>query len=520
MQSLPLSDEARRLVTQLEALEQVPTDTGPTYHVAGIGSGFYFAYEQLRNAAAYREHHLLLRSAVERFLIRSVNWRGNHLVAGELVGELTQSGYLKNGTIPVAKISQIDVLLHQYAELCDQMAREQKIKRDMASDWLYQIASAQIEDILVPNRRLGVFMAFAYEHYLRTVDVPAPETGEDELIYPVALYCAVQRTIFKSDIATTRYYCLAAQLPHLKEHGLDNFVRTNILLDELYQAPLTNRLGRLINRYGAPIRVLREVAVEGGVTAETLADRSAMIAKIKRVTQQQYKLVHERLNSQIGKAILFIFITKTLLGVAVEVPYDLSVHGVIAWLPLGLNILFPLIYMVLISARITTPGRHNTDLVASYVDRILYPEAGTAVQYRSRKRVTSRSLQAAFNVVYVIGFTLSFGLLIWGLQQLHFNVVNGIIFFVFLSAVSFLGFRLRQSSRELSMLDERQGLLQTLADFLSTPFVRVGWWLSDRYAKLNLVTVLLDLAIEMPLKTTLRFITQWVGFIRDKQEEL
>lgn len=520
MQPSSLSDEARRLVTQLEALERVKADGGPAYHAAGIGGGFYFAYEQLRNAAAYREHHLLLRSAIERFLARTVNWRGDHLVAAELVTELTQSGYLKNDTIPVTKISQIDVLLHQYGQLCGQIVKEERVKRERAADWLYQIASAQIEDILVPNRRLAVFMAFAYEHYLRTIDLPVFEAADDELMYPVALYCAVQRTVFKSDLATTRYYCLAAQLPHLARQGLANFVRTNILLDELYQAPFTNRLGRLINRYGAPIRVLRELAVEGGVTTDTLADRPALLAKIKRITQQQYQLAHQRLNGQIGKAILFIFITKTLLGVAVEVPYDLSAHGAIAWLPLGLNVLFPLLYMVLISARVAMPGRHNTELIASYIDRIIYAGTGSAVQYRARKRVTSRSLRIAFNVVYVVGFTVSFGLLTWMLRQLHFNVVNGIIFFIFLSAVSFLGFRLRQSARELAMLDERQGLLQTLADFLSTPFVRVGWWLSDRYAKLNLVTVVLDVAIEMPLKTTLRLVTQWVGFMRDKQEEL
>ena len=130
------------------------------------------------------------------------------------------------------------------------------------------------------------------------------------------------------------------------------------------------------------------------------------------------------------------------------------------------------------------------------------------------------SLVALFLVVYAVGFIGSIALLIWILNRLGYNFVNGLIFFVFFSAVSFLGFRLRQSAHELALIDERQGVIQTLADFLSTPFVRVGHWISDKYAKINLVTLVLDLAIEMPLKTSLRLLRQWISFMRDKQEEL
>jgi hypothetical protein len=62
--------------------------------------------------------------------------------------------------------------------------------------------------------------------------------------------------------------------------------------------------------------------------------------------------------------------------------------------------------------------------------------------------------------------------------------------------------------------------LQTFTDFLSSPFVRLGHWLSDKYSKANIVTFVLDLAIELPLKSSLRFVRQWIGFMRDKQEEL
>jgi hypothetical protein len=134
--------------------------------------------------------------------------------------------------------------------------------------------------------------------------------------------------------------------------------------------------------------------------------------------------------------------------------------------------------------------------------------------------MSSKSLSRTFSVVYAVGFIGSLALLVLALERLGFNPVNGIIFFVFFSAVSFLGFRLRRSAHELAMLDDHQGLLGTFVDFLSTPFVRVGHWISDKYARANIVTRLLDLAIEMPFKTSLRLVRQWVSFLRDKQEEL
>jgi hypothetical protein len=213
-------------------------------------------------------------------------------------------------------------------------------------------------------------------------------------------------------------------------------------------------------------------------------------------------------------------ITKTLVGVAIEIPYDLYVHGEIKWPPLIANIVFPVIYLATIASRISTPGRQNTEVIAGYIDRILYDHGGTAVTYKPKRRVTSYSLNVVFSTVYALGFIGSLALLVYILNVAGFNLVSGVIFFAFFSAVSFLGFRLRQSANELAMLDEREGVLPALVDFLSTPFVRIGHWLSDKYSKVNFVAAILDVIIEMPIKTSLRLLRQWVGFMRDRNEEL
>jgi hypothetical protein len=516
-----LTPAARRLASNLEATTRQSKPSGQVFHVASLGAGFYFAYEQLRNAAEYRERHLLLRGAIERYLARDFVLRHYEPAAADIVTDLTQAGYLKNDTVPVSIMERIDKLLEHVSRLFIELT-DKHTDSHSAAKWLLQYASVQIEILLTPNPKTAVMMQFAYEHYLAAVDAKATEkTSPDDQTYRIALYCAVQRALFKSNLATIRYYCLVASLGPLEHQSIEHFTQLNELIDELYQAPVTNRLFRLINRYGAPLRIINEVVMDTAAPVELLeSGHDNLIGRIKVMCTTQYEVTHKQLGARIAKTIAFILITKTLIGISVEVPYDLTFFGTISWVPLIINIFFPLLYMLTISANISTPSRQNTEEIAGFADRILFEDAGAPVVYKPKRRVKSRSLNGIFTFVYAVGFIGSISLLIWALHALQFNLVNGIIFFLFFSAVSFLGFRLRQSAHELQMLDERQGLIQTLADFLSAPFVRVGHAISDTYSKANIITFVLDLAIEMPLKTSLRFIRQWIGFMRDKQEEL
>ena len=513
---------AQTLIDRLADVKGMGGDPVPGtrhFHVASIGTTFYFAYEQLRNVAEYREHHLLLRSAIERFLRRYVHLDRFRPVGADLVTELTQAGYLPNDTVTYDQMDAMDAVLQDYARLYREITTGKVAEPVQAASWIYQVASVHLESRLAANPRGLVVLAYAFEHYLGAI-VPPEGVDRSSEGYRIALLCAVQRIVFKSDQATTRYYCLAQQLANPEKPSAAEFVALNRSVDELYVAPLANQLARLINRYGAPMRMLRVMITEASDPETILANRQTTLTRLRAVCQQQYASVFKRLTGRIVRTILFILITKTVIGVGLEVPFDLALTGAIQWLPLLVNIGFPPLYMALIGFTIGTPSRHNTEAIASLTDRMLYATDQPPVEYKAKRRVLSGGLNRLFMVVYVLGFSLSFGLLGWLLYRLDFNVLSGLIFFIFFSAVSFLGFRLRQSVRELQLLDERPNLLQTLTDFLQAPFVRVGHWLSDHYAKANLVTLVLDTVIELPFKTTLRLIQQWSGFIRDRQEEL
>lgn len=521
MKTKELSADGQKLVASLEAAAKAQKPaSGELIHVTDVGGRLYFAYEQLRNAAEYSERHLLLRRAIERFLHRNLHIRGTVLGLGrELVNELTQSRYLQNDTVAYSTVNDIDAIIERYTKLAGAVSEAHVVPAGHLTDWIYQPLSVEIEHQLVEHAQTDAFMDFTYQHY-RDHLYRGTFNEPDDSRYETAVYIAVHRTLFKSDLATIRYYAMVARLGADGGNSLDYFVHLNQLLDEVYQAPLTNRLGRLISRHAAPLRILREVIMATSQPEGVLADSSELMARVSNEAGRQYQMMRQRINEGIVRSVLFIFITKVLIGLAIEIPYDLFVAGAIAWVPLGINLLFPPAYMVAIGLGVRTPGRRNTEVIQDYLKRILYVTSEPPISYRVRRRVASSTLTGIFNVVYAVTFLVSFSILIYILQRLGYNPVNGTIFFIFISAVSFFGFRLLESARELEMVENRKTLLSVLLDFFYTPFIRVGQWLSDKYSRLNLVTFFLDLAIEMPLKSSLRVLQQWVGFIRDKQEEL
>lgn len=125
-----------------------------------------------------------------------------------------------------------------------------------------------------------------------------------------------------------------------------------------------------------------------------------------------------------------------------------------------------------------------------------------------------------FNIAYVVFSIVIFGGLALWLTTFGFSLLHLLIFFVFLSAASFLGFRLSRQIRELEVIEGQQSGITMLRDFFYIPFVVVGRWMSEKYARVNIVALVLDMVIELPLKTTLYLVRQWGVFITNKKDDL
>lgn len=481
-------------------------------HVVGAGGTLSAVYEQLRNAAEYTEEHLLLQRAIRRFYQRLYLSRAQNQIQNsgeELVVELTLAGYVKNDTVPVATAKQISKLATEYYQALIDLETSKE-----ASAWTLNVLAVEIESLINDHGQQTVFAQFAHDHFVRSID-QTKVFGGPRPDFEVALFVAIHRALLHSDGSTIRALLLK-RYNISPSKNLQLYKSTNEQIDKLLGSEEVEKLFRLVNRQGAPFRMLWRMVEDQPNTVEFLQSKDKFLRAYETQINHEYDQIHKRINRGIVKSVVFLIITKFLVGIAIEVPYDYAVHGAIMWTPLLINLLFPPIYMLLLRATLMIPGSANTSAMIDLMGRFLYG-ADDAI---APARRTSRSFGAVYNLAYALVFLIVFSGVAWLLVSLGFSLLHLIIFFVFLSTASFLGFRLSGMIRELEVVDTNQGGITVVRDFLYMPFVVVGRWISEKYSKMNVVATFLDLAIELPLKTVLRLIRQWSAFISSKKDEL
>lgn len=503
--------------TRDEAIRAAHT-TGQQIQVPGTGRKVASAYEQLRNAAEYTEDHLLLQRAIRRFYKRNFSLftkRGIQGIGEELIVELTQAGYLRSGDFNSDTAQKIQYLCEQYMHIYSELRGADATPAE-ANDWVLSILSVETEAILNPHNNLSALAYAAYHHYLTLFPKEAVAiTAAEQEEYEISLYIAVHQALLKSDIATVRH-----DLMHMyrqSPHDVPAFITFNRNVTTLFTSRYTQRLRRVVSKHAAPLRIIKSMADDRQDLPELLDNKGQFLDAYDQQVATEYKQVHRRLNRGIVKSIIFIFITKVVIGVGIEVPYDLLVVGSIALLPLGINLLFPPLYMASLKLGLKVPSQANAAALHDYVEKALFTSERPIVPSLGDPK---RSVSIFTKWMYAVLFLIPFAITVYGLWLLHFNWVQAVIFFVFLSTASFLGFRLSNMIRELELVSHNANFLSTVRDFFYLPFILVGQWLSSKYARVNAVAHVLDVMIELPLKTVLRLIRQWTRFIKEKHDEI
>lgn len=233
--------------------------------------------------------------------------------------------------------------------------------------------------------------------------------------------------------------------------------------------------------------------------------------------EAEYKRTSHRINIGIIKSVVFLLLTKLLVGLVIEVPYDYAVHKAIVWEPLLINLFFPPVYMVLLRLTLASPSRANTIRLVNQAEEMFYGASSRELARASN----GAKFGTAYNIAYGAVFLVVFALVSWVLMTFfRFEIPHLIVFLIFISGASFLGFRLSRMIRDLESVDSQQNGTTVIRDFLYMPFVVVGRWMSEKYSKVNFVSAILDMVIELPLKSVLRMIRQWSAFISNKKDQL
>lgn len=496
---------------------------GPTIHVPNVGNTLLFAYEQLRNASENIQDHLLFQRAILRFYKRNLSLHIQKTpprLGSELVIELTQAEYLKNDTVPAATAEKLDKLVMELYATYWVLQNEYKIPRDIAEKWMLGLLSVKSEQLFNSSIHILSFAHIAHTHFVKLINIDETIVdGEkvDKNDHQVVLYVAVHQALLKSDSANIRNALL--DLYSISTDNLPAFIEFNKKLDVLFDLKTTAKLSRLISKNGAPLRVIRSAffTSHSSLSGVDIKSEPKTLGKLDVQVDEEYEQVKRSLRLGIVKSILFLLITKALIGLVIEIPYDLLVTGSIVILPLVVNLLFPPLFIAVTALTFKHPGEVNKVAILDYIKTMLY-DAGTIQPSIRTGAVQGKNY--VFNTVYVLMFLVAFYVVVTRLIALDFNLLQGFIFFIFLSTASFLGYRLTVQIKELELVNTSQGVSALVRDFLYSPFIFIGQRISYRFSRMNIIAQILDVVVDLPLKTTLKLIRQWTAFLNNKKDEL
>lgn len=483
-------------------------------------------YERVRNTLEYDEEHLLRRNAIRRVIKRRIGVDVEApALAKDLLTELIWARYLPNAQIPARMVDEVAALLNKYEPLFGNVTRTNN--PGAAFNWLLDLVSNDVESLLVPPSREDAFASFMFRVISDHIEWKKGSLLEEER--ELQLYLAVHRTLLKADPARLRARVFHLYHPEWKSRSstemaealgdrLSSIIET---VEQQVQHPIGETLSRELRRTTILFNVLFDVCAKNpDAFLDVAQDVSALNTAVAKATEARVKTFKTRLFRLVVRAVLFLFVTKMLLALAIEFPYDLLISHQTSQLPLLINVAFPPVLLALIGLSVRIPGKQNIKQIQNGVRAVVFGSKDLKLVFKVKKPWGKSAAGMFFHGLYALTFLFTYGIIAWWLSLFGFNVVSTIIFLFFLSVVTFFGIRIRRSVRDVYLDTGKATVFGSIVDLFTIPIVRVGRWISLRAPRVNIILFFMDFIIEAPFKMAIEVIESWIAFIREKKEEI
>ncbi|MBU1908104.1 hypothetical protein KKF59_03155 [Patescibacteria group bacterium] len=486
-------------------------------------SRFSFLYERIRNAVDYKDEHLIRKAAILRILKRLLILEANpEALAGSLIKELIGARYLPNGQLPDTVVKDVALLVQKYQAVARINAGSER-----HLEWLRGVLSVEIEETLVDQTKEKALVMFLYERVIGGLRVDGMSMEETERRLQV--YVACYRSLIKADDEMLGYKLLRAYLPEWLD-AQDWLINPRPIAERLVaierriklrlRHKLSQQFLRAIKPYAVSLGLLRDALPEDKEQAAELLNQPDQLAVVlDRTAEERYAKARGKLRRGTMRAIVYLFFTKMLVALLLEVPLEWLWYKGVNKVALGINLLFPPLLMFFVGLLIRVPGPENTAKLKSGVDDLL-SEGVLKIKNIKAPKMRNKMTTFWFTLAYISTFILSFGLTISVLRTLAFTWLSVAIFIFFLCVVSFFAFRLRTTAREVVVIEGKQGFFSMLVDFYSFPILRAGKWLSRSINRINVFLFIFDFLFEAPFKLFLVILEEWFAFMKEKKEEL
>lgn len=466
-------------------------------------------YERARNAMEYRADHLVRRAAIERILKRQLVFRQDPAkVASELMVELRWAKYLT--PVEMDQVTQDSLTQILYKYLGSQSAANTPF------DWITGVISAEIEEKFNLNTDYRKFTNFAFQAIKQKIKLPQEPHLE------LLLFIAVDRIYTQSDEAQVAYHLLKLIDPRWPEQTTDS---QDVLTaaHKLYALAITHKLlgklSRFVRRQSPPLVLLRDIYFSAPAEfAALVTAREAFLAKAKDVLETQLGFTRAAIKTAAIRSIVYVFLTKIIIGLLVEVPVDKLLLGHVEYVPLAINLIFPPVLMWLMSSRISLPGDSSKVVLVNKSWQIISAFDTLSADRDALVAPAKRGWigwYGFFSALYIFVFCLVFYLILNILHKVGFSAASMAMFVFFLSVVAFFAFRIRQTAQVYSYKNDTG-----LGDTVMLPILAMGVVFNQGLVHLNFLAFIFDFILEAPYKTILRFLDSWVQFLSVKKEEV
>lgn len=508
-QVAPLIEAPRPTPAEKTADHDVLTVSPATRRVA-------YAYEHFRNILEPDEADILRRKAIVRILERRLaEKRPPQVTAEQLLQELMRANYIPPATKGFARF------LARYIERTGRIRQRLPEKK---RHWFLSIAAVSIDRLMYPSSQSENLVSLMYrDTHERTEWIDSLVKEKDR---PTQLYIACHRVLLESDDYEIAYHYFIHRFPswHQADFNLED---ENSLLKDLpefyskIQAavhhPSRGRLTRLLRPAAVPYRILRDIVSDN---PESLADGEALEEAAKNAVQKRSRRLKNRMASRAWHSVLFLFMTKTIIALLLEVPYELLLISGLHWGALAINIAFHPVLLFTLTSTVRLPGHDNTQKIIEEVKKVVSGEEVFSTIILSRTRSYGTATWSLFALVYIVLFFAIFWGMFMILDLLQFSLVAMFMFVMFLGLVSFLAIRIRRSVNQIRVIPQREGALTALITFITLPILEFGRWLAEHLNQFNIALIFMDRILEAPFKIFIDVSEEWFAFLRERREEI
>ncbi len=521
-------------------------DDVPKIKVSDLMSRMSFYYEKIRNSVDYREEFVLRKDAISRILKRLVIIEGgvrgeageSERIAGVLLIELIRAGYITNNTLPETKIAEVAGILNKYLRLRQAtfyywqqagQGKKDQDKRQKFTTWMIQIAACEIEDNLSRNFETDAIVSSMYDVLSKAVELPNDLPYQDDL--SIQLYLSIYRNYLKLNedrilsFVLWQYYCPTwkdADDAAINQIALD-IDKVRAAIDFQLTHPLKRQINKIVYKYTVYFEIIHDVVAQNPkkVYEEMHKDSKYFASKAREACAKRYKLAKGKLWASVSRSIIYIFLTKSVFVLALEIPAIKFFGEQVNNFALMINICTPPTLLFLAVAFTKLPGDNNTAKILTGIEEILYLEKArknTVILRRPAKR--GGVMAVFFGIIYAATFILSFGLILYILKQLEFSYVSMIIFLFFLAFASFFAIRIKRNAQSLVVVEDKETIFSFLWSFLYIPVIQTGKWLSGKFSSINVFVFLFDFIIEAPFKVFVTVAEEWSKYLNERRENL